>query len=933
MHAGDRNNLGWAFLRDHSAAEPNARNVPGFWVWAGDYSESDKPMPTHMGGFDGGMVWAAVDRNGVDAGFWAGPSLYSNTTTGTTTTKGWSLQFDATSPDERIESKDLAAPEWFRGEFPKSHPALGSVGTKESEQVDLVHPSFFGLFAPQQHGPASTGTYIFDLTDESEPDPDRAAQLQQLVRVADLGQGLCGFGGLAPALQLGVEDLETKSGGLPFAEGRAIGLGSWLAGGPFTVGVGTCQHAQTGPDGHLSPLHFTTGALFLGGGHDGPLDFRGQIDVGTGDEPGVWQRVHLDWDPEEPHPAGCQFGFGKWKWRVRLPHYVGDPGGGQPRGNGLVIESGGDRIGRGGGGGTGVVISEGDPVGNGFVTGVGLGDGAKTGLVSDGSKPTYATSPFTQSAPGYTFKPQDPTTGATMASDEFGTWHYNAPLVCGLYAFGEQQQGEWVTESATAFSHAVGQGSVMLVPGDVDPYAVARGDSVTTNYPTQLALPTGLASLALGAVTAGGVVGSGMAVTAGTGGRLDFQTLDSSGAVTATAYIPAGSSGDITAGGGLSAGGALVDGNLLAADSSGDVVDSGVATSDVVTDDGTLSSGNLVESDGSGVTDSGIASSDVVALAPAAYAFIQGNSGGTAWAAGTQLNAQHDSASTSWGNPGHFIQNTANVATQDIPVVEFAAPNHTNSGAGTGGVGVSLTGLFGTLVAGFTGRRTGASSGDLLLGGAAGGSPRYAVAARANYGGLDFLTHEDGLAKFAEGLTTDQGKSTIDGTDYWPIFIKDGYFHATDESGTYRMSPGGEPGEDTVTALGDDELTAATQRLTVYEQTLPSSGSATVTISNVIRAPGLIADVRTKVKTAVGTGGGLTDINIGDGTDADRFGVLSSFSINSETSWEDWTVGTPPIANGSAGATDVTLTPVGGTWDGGVVIVIIEMTWIAPPTF
>lgn len=547
MHAGDRNNLGWAFLRDHSAAEPNARNVPGFWVWAGDYSESDKPLPTHMGGFDGGMAWAAVDRNGVDAGFWAGPPVVSKSPAGTSTGGTWQLLRDVDTPDGRLESKNLARPSWALGAFPKGYTGQASAAIEESRQVDISHPDFQNaLFAPQQHGPASTGTYIYDLTDESEPDPDRAFQLQQLVRVADLGSGLCGFGGLAPALQLGVEDLETKSGGLPFAEGRAIGLGSWLAGGPFTVGVGLCQHAQTGPDGHLSPLHLQTGALFLGA-HDGPLDFRGQIDVGTGDEPGVWQRVHLDWDPEAVHQAGCQPGFGKWKWRVRLPHYVGEPPrqpppgdefppGGQPPLQPPPPVTGGDPFPPSQpGNGNGLVFNPYPPQ-----------------LVSDGSKPTYATSPFTQSAPGYTFKPQDPTTGAEAANDALVDWHTQSPIVAGLYAFGEQQQGEWVTESATAFSHAVGQGSVMLVPGDVDPYAVARGDDVTTNYPTHLALPTGLASLALGAVTTGGLVGSGFTISTDSSGNLDFNTVNAAGAVTATATLASGATsfgagtGDVT---------------------------------------------------------------------------------------------------------------------------------------------------------------------------------------------------------------------------------------------------------------------------------------------------------------------------------------------------------------------------------------------------
>lgn len=597
------------------------RLVPGLGRLV-KYDDENRPVFTLLGDLAGGMVWAEEPnrRDHVNAWFLTGAPVYSNTTEGTATKKDWSLQFDATEPDERLESKDLATPEWFKGKFPKSHPGLASAAVKEDEQVDLLHPSFFGLFAPQVHGPASTGTYVYDLDDESKPDPDRAFQLQQLLRVADIGPGRCGFSGVVPALQLGVEDLEGKSGGLPFAEGKATGLGSALAGGPFAVGAGQCQHAGAGPDGHVGPLHLHTGSLFLGLEHDGPLHFEPDpVDwQGMRDE-GVMSRVHLAWEPALDHVAGCGRGKGQWVWYTRQPSFIGDPGGGKRKRE--VIEDGFERVRRGGDGEQYVLIDYFERVTEDTDTVPFIKDPC-TGMeprdqvcVSDGGKPVMATSPYMQAAPGFMFKAQDATKGATLAKDDPCNWFHTTPNVVQMVAYGSQSGGEFSVTQSDSLTHTTGQGGFMILPPDVDPYAVFRGESVSSAYTPQLVIPNGLAQLGFGTVGTNGLAQSGMVMEVGTGGRLDIKTVDSTGAVTATAYIPSGASGDISgaAGSGDVTGPAgATAGNLPQLDATGKILsDSGVAAADVVTGPGsatdtelTLFSGatGKVVSGGSGIT-------------------------------------------------------------------------------------------------------------------------------------------------------------------------------------------------------------------------------------------------------------------------------------------------------------------------------------------
>ncbi len=93
--------------------------------------------------------------------------------------------------------------------------------------------------------------------------------------------------------------------------------------------------------------------------------------------------------------------------------------------------------------------------------------------------------------------------------------------------------------------------------------------------------------------------------------------------------------------------------------------------------------------------------------------------------------------------------------------------------------------------------------------------------------------------------------------------------------------------------------------------------AASLSLSGLIRAGDRIRGVTIKSTTGLGTSAGLTAVQIGVGTTVDRWGTLTTLTVNTETSQGDFTLPEMPIY---ASNTDVVLSAVGGTFDGTGVI-------------
>lgn len=96
--------------------------------------------------------------------------------------------------------------------------------------------------------------------------------------------------------------------------------------------------------------------------------------------------------------------------------------------------------------------------------------------------------------------------------------------------------------------------------------------------------------------------------------------------------------------------------------------------------------------------------------------------------------------------------------------------------------------------------------------------------------------------------------------------------------------------------------------------TLASVSGASVTATNVIPAGAKVVGVNTKVTVALGTGGGTTGYQVGDGTDADRWGTVTGTSTNTDTDGTNATA--DPEGTWSAAARNVVITANGGNFNG-----------------
>lgn len=97
------------------------------------------------------------------------------------------------------------------------------------------------------------------------------------------------------------------------------------------------------------------------------------------------------------------------------------------------------------------------------------------------------------------------------------------------------------------------------------------------------------------------------------------------------------------------------------------------------------------------------------------------------------------------------------------------------------------------------------------------------------------------------------------------------------------------------------------------QTTLSSVSGATVTASNLRPAGAFVVGVATTVITGIGTSNGTTGYNVGDGSDADRYGAITGTAAGTDSDNSD-AVADPTEFLTAAG--DIVLTAVGGNFDG-----------------
>lgn len=97
---------------------------------------------------------------------------------------------------------------------------------------------------------------------------------------------------------------------------------------------------------------------------------------------------------------------------------------------------------------------------------------------------------------------------------------------------------------------------------------------------------------------------------------------------------------------------------------------------------------------------------------------------------------------------------------------------------------------------------------------------------------------------------------------------------------------------------------------------LSAVSGATVTATNLIPAGSYVLSCTTRVTTALGGGGGTTGYQVGDGSDADRWGVASTITSGTQTGMASAGAPTASPVGYFVSANNVVITAVGGNFNG-----------------
>lgn len=197
MHVQDVRVEGWWPLQHHDPSRTVADRATMGAVRIHPITDPLSPEPAQQtyGDIQGGLFWPSQgDQRGYLHSWWlTSPGVLSQSGTGFGRLAGSQVRQAAPGgswlpfrrlaaggllePDTRYRTKDPARPSWAASaRFPKGHPAMLSAGSEEFSQHELLHPSFYGLYAVNKAGDPLCGTLVWDL--DANGVPERSARVQ-----------------------------------------------------------------------------------------------------------------------------------------------------------------------------------------------------------------------------------------------------------------------------------------------------------------------------------------------------------------------------------------------------------------------------------------------------------------------------------------------------------------------------------------------------------------------------------------------------------------------------------------------------------------------------------------------------------------------------------------------------------------------------------
>ena len=119
-------------------------------------------------------------------------------------------------------------------------------------------------------------------------------------------------------------------------------------------------------------------------------------------------------------------------------------------------------------------------------------------------------------------------------------------------------------------------------------------------------------------------------------------------------------------------------------------------------------------------------------------------------------------------------------------------------------------------------------------------------------------------------------------------------------------------------------------KIQYYAADVTAAVGATATATNLIPAKAQLIGIATRITTQLGASTGTTGYSVGDGSDADRWGVASAVTVGTVTDQDQATADPSGYFNS---ANNVVLTATGGNFDGtGVIRVVAAVLTMQAPT-
>jgi hypothetical protein len=287
--------------------------------------------------------------------------------------------------------------------------------------------------------------------------------------------------------------------------------------------------------------------------------------------------------------------------------------------------------------------------------------------------------------------------------------------------------------------------------------------------------------------------------------------------------------------------------------------------------------------------------------------FIYAGTSGTLTAAAAATNGQLLIGSTGAAPALAALTGTSNqvVVTNGAGSITLSTPQSIHTAATPTFAGLTLSGLTANSfsysgVGGLLTTTAAPTNGQLLI-----GSTGAAPVAAALTGTANQITVTNGAGSIS--LSTPQSIHTGATPTFADITLT-----GVANSPSYRQT--------TATGGAYAAHTSVTTELTGL-----SGASATAT--SLIPAGSIVTGVTIRVTTEITSGDGATSFQIGDGTDADRWGTGIVFTAGTTTSGSAFTITSVPIY---AAATNVVLTATGGTFSAGAVRVTVHYISFVP---